>query len=639
MSAIFGMLSFSKKIDGITAEKMKGGYSDCKIDRYSVKAGDRLIMGCAEQFLIEGAEREQFPYEDSDCCFVMDGMVDDKTAVAAELGLSPDTPDGAVMLAAFKRWRFEFGEHLYGAFSACFYDKKAKKMYLFTDHTACRCIYYRKTDDAFYFSTLVKPILNVAEEKIGICEQWITYWGLNSSPSMYVVPDLSPFEGVYQLEPHRVLVVDESSGTAEKVSYWDPRKHVKEYKVSDEEGLALFRDTMDKCMRGILRASKETAATLSSGLDSSTVACLAVRALSERGKKLYSFTSVPLEGFNEKVPEGRVADETDGVMKIVGEYPDIIPSFLSCPDKNAVKDAMPVTRILEVPYKATVNTVWMEELYKKSAAKGCSMLLTGQTGNGTISYGSITNTAYRLVRSGHLVQAVKELNTFGKRWRYPRKKLAGDMVTTFFSARLSKPNFTGGKVIKDELIDKYKALKMIKKNMGNLGNMQMDKKSEQMNFMWSDAVLNNLAMYETKFGLYYGICNRDITRHPVVMSLIAGLPVTCTCGSGMERRLIRDGMHGIVPKYTRYDVTKRGLQSADLAYRMEHAGDATEIEAKKRLNDKAVEHYLDTETLGKIRTLFGKYKFNREAEKDMHYYLHDLFLVCSLSAFLEQYGR
>ena len=169
--------------------------------------------------------------------------------------------------------------------------------------------------------------------------------------------------------------------------------------------------------------------------------------------------------------------------------------------------------------------------------------------------------------------------------------------------------------------------------------MDMDKRSEQLNFMWSDTVLNNLSVYETKFGLKYGIFTRDITRHPEVMLLIAGLPITCTCGGGMERRLVRDGMSGIVPKCVRYDVTKRGLQSADMAFRMEHANTATETEARKRINDKAVRKYIDEDVCKKLISLFDKYKFDRKANEEMDYYYNNLFLVCSLSAFLEHYGR
>ena len=639
MSAIYGKLSFSGTIGTDVADKMKAGYADCKIDRYSAVTKDNVLMGCAEQFLIEGSESEQFPYEDERYLFVSDGMVDDKEAVARELGLDESAPDGLVLFTAVKKWMFEFGEHLYGAFSACLYDKKEKKMFLFTDHVGNRCVYYRKTDEAFFFSTMATPIINASDDKIELSERWISYWGLNCSPGMHVLPDLSPFEGIYQLEPHRVLVVDGERRTTEKVSYWEPYAHIKEYNVSDEEGLALFRETISDCVKKSLRAHDETAVTLSSGLDSSTIACLAARTLSERGKKLYSFTSVPIKDFDEEVMEGRVADETEGVMEIVAEYPDIVPEFISCPDKNAIKDAFPLAKILEAPYKATANTVWLDEIYKQAAAMGCQMLFTGQSGNGTISYGFITNTIYRLVIEGRFKRAVKEFNTFGKTWRYARKKLIKDLIETFYQTRIASHDFMNGRLTPLSLVKKYDAKKAFKDNMGILGNMQMDKKREQLAFMWSDAVYNNLSMYETKLGLRYGIFSRDITRHPRVINLIAGLPITCTAGAGIERRLVRSGMKGIVPRSTRFNMNKRGLQSADLAYRMEHADEATIAEAYKRVNDKAVERYIDPKVLEEIRDLYDKYKFDRQASDSMKNYTYELFLVCVLSAFVEHYGR
>lgn len=639
MSAIYGKLSFSGTIGADTADRMKSGYADCKIDRYSAITSDNVLMGCAEQFLIDGSEGERFPYEDERYLFVSDGMMDDKEALAKELGLDESAPDGLVLFTAIKKWKFEFGEHLYGAFSACLYDKKEKKMFLFTDHVGSRCVYYRKTEDAFFFSTLVTPIINATDDKIELSEKWISYWGLNCSPSMYILPDLSPFEGIYQLEPHRVLVVDATHSTVEKVNYWDPYAHIKEYKVSDEEGLALFRETISDCIRKSLRANGETAVTLSSGLDSSTIACLASRILSERGKKLYSFTSVPLKDFNEEVMEGRVADETEGVMEIVAENPDIVPEFLSCPGKNAIKDAYPLTKAMEAPYKATSNTVWMDEVYKQAAAKGCHMLFTGQSGNGTISYGFITNTIYRLVIEGHIKRAVKEFNTFAKTWRYPRKRLLKDLAETFYNTRIASHDYMNGRLTPLSMLKKYDAKTAFNENMKILGNMQMDKKREQLAFMWSDTVYNNLSMYETKLGLRYGIFNRDITRHPRVINVIAGLPITCTAGGGLERRLVRAGMKGIVPRSTRLNMTKRGLQGADLTYRMEHADEATFEEAYKRVNDKAVEKYIDPKVLEEIRNLYDKYKFDRHASDEMKNYTYGLFLVCVLSAFIEHYER
>ena len=52
---------------------------------------------------LEGAESEQFPYEDDRYIFVSDGMVDDKEAVARELGLDESAPDGLVLFSAVKK--------------------------------------------------------------------------------------------------------------------------------------------------------------------------------------------------------------------------------------------------------------------------------------------------------------------------------------------------------------------------------------------------------------------------------------------------------------------------------------------------------------------------------------------------------
>ena len=69
-------------------------------------------------------------------------------------------------------------------------------------------------------------------------------------------------------------------------------------------------------VRRQMRSAHPIACHLTGGLDSSSVAALAARALAAENRRLAAFTQVPRQGFDGQVPLGRYADETPYVEMI-----------------------------------------------------------------------------------------------------------------------------------------------------------------------------------------------------------------------------------------------------------------------------------------------------------------------------------
>ena len=71
-----------------------------------------------------------------------------------------------------------------------------------------------------------------------------------------------------------------------------------------------------RAVRRQMRSAHPIGCLLSGGLDSSSVAALAARALAEKNQRLAAFTGVPRQGFDGQCPRGRYADETPYVDAI-----------------------------------------------------------------------------------------------------------------------------------------------------------------------------------------------------------------------------------------------------------------------------------------------------------------------------------
>src|SRR5690606_37781835 len=77
-----------------------------------------------------------------------------------------------------------------------------------------------------------------------------------------------------------------------------------------------LRECLDIAVRRQMRSVHPIGCLLSGGLDSSSVAALAARALAASNQRLTAFTGVPGRGFDGPVQPGHYADETPYVEAI-----------------------------------------------------------------------------------------------------------------------------------------------------------------------------------------------------------------------------------------------------------------------------------------------------------------------------------
>ena len=73
--------------------------------------------------------------------------------------------------------------------------------------------------------------------------------------------------------------------------------------------------------------------------------------------------------------------------------------------------------------KTMVNAPWIYEAFKQAKKDNCHILLGGQYGNITISYGFVRNLFLSYKYSGRWISLLRSINRYGKNNNVSRKKI------------------------------------------------------------------------------------------------------------------------------------------------------------------------------------------------------------------------
>ncbi len=595
MSAIYGMYHWGQEGFIPVQAKMEEPLHQYKIDKFASETVGNVEFGCGVQYFTQESEREVLPYYDKrrGIFLTADVVLDNRKELRMQLGIPhPNVPDSVLLLASYAKWGEEFVKLLRGVFAIAIYDRNKQCLFLYTDHTGSRAVNYYNSKEGFLFGTTFSSILKVCPD-IPFNEKWLTACEAAQTPDMEIFPEITPYEDVFQLEAGMYLKVSEHS--FEKKEYWNPKYRKEQMNFNDSQCREMFLETFSKCVKDVLRSRKNTAATVSSGLDSTSVASLAAGYLERQGKKLYSFTSVPEK--EVKVTDYSViTDESWGPAILAEQYTNMEVEMVPCQGMDGFTKLERLVKQLEVPAKSAPNLMWLDEIYRLAAEKDCKLLIKGQYGNATISYGKILgNIRYQLTH-WHFLRAYREVKAFGNLHGIPRKKIIKNYVKELRKER-KKEDFLLDSYVKKELLQKYQINTVVNQLVKESGGTMIDTQTQMRNFQFDRVNLAQLGLYDTKFSLIHGVLVRDPTKDKRLIELCMSFPVECYVHNGVERRLVRQYMQGIVPNVILEQVRKRGLQSADYAERVMRNWDQLEQDVIEKLSNQVLLTYLDKRQL------------------------------------------
>lgn len=569
MSAIWGMIDLTgKPVEKDRFKRMKEAFLHSKIDRVDEMIEGNVALGCGHQYFTKRAVREHLPLLQDQICFTADAVLDNREELIATLYQSPQNPDrltdGQILSDLVSRKGVEGLDLALGVFTFAQYQRAENKLYLGTDALGNRTVYYYVSNHIVYFSTLLEAITRV--NRIRINDRWFHDFILIDNLSMHSGESETPYEGVYLVPSASVITFDKDH--MEETRYWKPYERIKEQNVSDEEcrerTIQLFTDAVHRT----LQSRDDTAILLSGGLDSTSVACFAARELKKENKKLYSFTSVPEEGFQSRKNRYFLPDETEQVNITADYLGNVETHFMKMQGMNCWDAGLSEIRHYEMPYKSTQNLIWMTKGLEEARKCGCSIMLTGQFGNATISYGDYFAYCNSLLCAGKIVDMIREVNQIQKKYHVSRKnfyrELCGAHLHHFSNTGRYMYNECSNENLEKELNSRKRLKKLCDTSI--VRNLTFEKNRL---FLVNRIALRQIGEAETKMSLATGVLFRDPTRDKRLIEYVLTLKADQFDREGESRRLVTCYLRDFLPdKVIACSENHKGKQSADMQLKL-----------------------------------------------------------------------
>jgi asparagine synthase (glutamine-hydrolysing) len=378
---------------------MSGVFGCWRLDTRPVDPG--LVRRCAAQLMPEG-EGDLHSWLDSSiglaCKFspsapqqdaaanragiiravcVFDGRLDNRGEIvrclSPHFAVSSQSPDRDLVVAAYHAFGDQFVEHIQGDFCLAIFDRQEERLLLARDRLGLRPLCYTHAGGAFLFASAVKALL--------------PYPGVASRPDETMLADFvlyfrvedslrrTFFDGIHSLPPAHLLIATRAGVTIRRYFDFDTTAQIRLPGITDYA--AAFHERFVASVRARLRSSRPVAISVSGGLDSAYIYCVAQQAMRDGPAQCPS-----VHGFNNAGVPGTQSEEDRFVAALeqaTSTAIDRIPQrvgFLRCAEDEAWHAESPIVEGLACQGQA---------MFRRVAASGAGRLLTGHWGDQLLS--------------------------------------------------------------------------------------------------------------------------------------------------------------------------------------------------------------------------------------------------------------
>lgn len=493
--------------------------------------------------------------------FTAAGRVDNRNELADELGLRAactSLGDGLLMHRAWVRWGVSCPERILGDWALAAWEPAKRRFLMARDHSGTTALYYHVNSGFFAFSSSRKALLKLNNSAAAMDELylaqilvgWQAYHG-----------ERTIHKHLKRLPPAHYLTIAHNCVAVRQ--YWQ-LENTKELLLPRNDYVPAFLNIFDRVLRDHVRGEVPIAATLSGGLDSSSVVATGAGHLRNQGRRLAAFTSVPVSTteaytkghFGDELPFARAVAEVAGNVDLLA-----VDAKGVCPI-DAIRRALQIS--LE-PKHGACNMFWLLELRRMAAARGCRILLTGSRGNEGISWAGDIFSQPALVQVRALGWARWLKGTI-------RRNSPSIAQSSFRRYRLRKQQWSESAIHPDF------AKRM---DLMNLYLADQDSRASGSPLLPRSYGMSAGATFQgasqAEMGTAAGLEIRDPTADARVLAFCYSVPdrIFINPETGVDRWLIREAMKGRLPESVRMN-RRRGTQAADLVPRLRKSAPAVE---------------------------------------------------------------
>lgn len=335
---------------------------------------------------------------------LFDGYLINRNDLIRDLHLPPAAkswPDSALALAALEAWEEKAAARLLGDFAFALWDRAKRRLLLARDALGTRPLYYHEGEGFLAFATNPRVLLALP----GVPKT------LNEARFIRFLVDglAEPGEGMYAAItplPAAAYAVA-MAGRVQTTRYWAPDFDRRLILKSDDEYVEAATALLDQAVAACLRVEGPVVSSLTGGFDSATVAITALKFLPDQ--RLSTITSVTAPGVPVAQRPGAFSDERPYIDAVLAQYPGIDAHFVSGSELHHWDTHWQELFLRSgVPWRNIMNLGWMVPARDTARELGARVLLTGNSGNLTLSWDG-SNAVPTAVREGRWGYAWREV--------------------------------------------------------------------------------------------------------------------------------------------------------------------------------------------------------------------------------------
>ncbi|HEY8491159.1 MAG TPA: asparagine synthase-related protein [Dehalococcoidia bacterium] len=479
-----------------------------------------------------------------------DARIDNREELAAALGLHAGAAtDTELILAAYATWGERCPERLVGDFAFALWDGRRQALFCARDCLGVRPLYYHHSGRSFALASEIKALLALPQIPRRLNEERL---------GDYLLPrfqDLSAtfYRGVHRLPPGHTLTVTRDGARLRR--YWSLDGVPPSPPGAPEEQAAAFREIFVRAVTDRLRDGGPAGSMLSGGLDSSSVVCVARRALGRgEGAALHTFSAL----FG-RTPE---CDERDFIQMVLAGG-GLAPHYIDADGLSPLEGVACSYRYHEEPFFLTDQHVH-RAMYRQARDLGVRVVLDGLDGDATVSHG-LPRLA-ELLRSGRWPALRRETAALARHTGTPwgtllRRHALGPFVPeAAWQARRvlsGRPGPVWGydAVIRDDFARRVGLYDRMREERARFGRPAPTvREGHRRQLEGGLPVL--MAEVTDREARWWGV----EARHPFfdrrLVEFCYALPAEARLRDGWPRAVVRDAMRGILPEEVRLRAAK-----------------------------------------------------------------------------------
>ncbi|HET7114828.1 MAG TPA: asparagine synthase-related protein, partial [Pyrinomonadaceae bacterium] len=301
---------------------------------------------------------------------VMDGILFNRQELIELLGIGADEDrtDAAIVSAGLQKHGAGFLSKMVGDFAIIHYDRRSNSLLLARDPFGIRPLFYHRVGNGLFVSSDVAAVIKVAGKSPELDHEYICTY-------LVTLPEAgrTPFRDFHPVEPGHMVIARDGQLTSSR--FWRPESIKDVVYQTDAEYEEHCRHLMLEGVRQCLRTDDRPVwATLSGGLDSSTVVCLANQLIDSGQAEARELKTVSIV-----FDEARSADERPfmrAVEQKVGHA-----GFHLTDDSNWLAIPSPRESFLRVPTPLLCVPDRLDRMRDEMIQNGARVLLNGLGGD------------------------------------------------------------------------------------------------------------------------------------------------------------------------------------------------------------------------------------------------------------------